>query len=65
MVRTMSSDTVLHTLALFGWFVGSLLSCCRPLLLKMEHKFESKSLFELEVPAVTKEGRKSMLLMAM
>lgn len=62
-----SSDIVLHILALFVWFVGSLLPCSRPLLLllKMEHKFESRSLSELEVPAVTKEGRKSMLLVAM
>lgn len=66
----MSSDTVLHTLPVLVWFVGSLLSCnkrySRPLLLllKMEHKLQSKSLSELEVAAVTKEGRKSMLLVA-
>lgn len=65
---SVSSDTVLHTLPLLVWFVGSLLSCnksySRPLLLllKMEHKFQSKSLSELEVAAVTKEGRKSVLL---
>ena len=68
--RTVYPGTLLHTLPMFVSFVGSLLSldksCSRPLFLslKMEHKFETKTLSGFQVPAVTKEGRKSMLPVA-
>lgn len=68
--RTVYSGTLLHTLPMFVWFFGSLLSLdksySRPLLLslKMEQNFETKKLSGLQVPAVIKEGRKSMLPVA-
>lgn len=68
--RTVYSGTLLHILPMLVWFVGSSLSLIkshsRPLFwsLKMEHKFETKMLSEFQVPAVTKEGRKSMMPVA-